>query len=256
VPLAACRSGGLKSSDNDVGDEQARPDERKGGKEIHGEPARVQRYAKSGCDETENASGDRRPYRDRVAASRREPVLKTLPHASIIACAVGALTLEVVSCGSSPNTTATPSSIPTTTVPIVSTTDAISDTPLPPGRGIPAYTPPPPDAEGHPPCGMSAADWTAFTDQGAPHGTLIDIQKYPLVPSEAWTLPDSFTVVIQTTDGKHHTEDAVTRHGKFGPWDSVAEYDFIFRDIDPADVKRVLLTNSKGTCWVQPDSNS
>jgi hypothetical protein len=89
------------------------------------------------------------------------------------------------------------------------------------------------------------------------HTELSSIFKIiPFVPSEAWTLPDSFTVVIQTTDGKHHTEDAVIRHGKFGPWDSVAEYDFIFRDIDSADVKRVLLTNSKGTCWVQPDSNS
>jgi len=48
----------------------------------------------------------------------------------------------------------------------------------------------------------------------------------------------------------NHTEDAVIRPGKFGPWDSLVEYDFIFRDIDPADVKRVLLTNSKGTCWV------
>jgi hypothetical protein len=57
----------------------------------------------------------------------------------VTAAGVAALTLEVASCGSSPSATATPSSHPTTRVQTASTTDPISDTPLPPGRGIPAY---------------------------------------------------------------------------------------------------------------------
>jgi hypothetical protein len=57
----------------------------------------------------------------------------------VTAAGVAALTLEVASCGSSPRTTATQSSDPTTTVQTASTADPLSDTPLPPGRGIPAY---------------------------------------------------------------------------------------------------------------------
>jgi hypothetical protein len=40
---------------------------------------------------------------------------------------------------------------------------------------------------------------------------------------------------------------------RLGPWDSIAEFDFLFRDINPADVKEVLLTNSTGTCWLKGD---
>ena len=48
-----------------------------------------------------------------------------------------------------------------------------------------------------------------------------------------------------------NTENGAIGPGATGPWDSVAEYDFLFRDIDPADVKEVLMTNRKGMCWVQ-----
>ena len=56
---------------------------------------------------------------------------------------------------------------------------------------------------------------------------------------------------VQTTDAKHHTQEAAITADATGLWDSVAEFDFIFRDIDGADVKEVLMTNRKGTCWVQ-----
>jgi hypothetical protein len=68
-------------------------------------------------------------------------------------------------------------------------------------------------------------------------------------------LPDYFKIAVQTKDGRHHTKEAVVALGASGPWDSVAEYDFLFPDIDPADVKEVLLTNRKGTCWLQGPSN-
>jgi hypothetical protein len=35
-----------------------------------------------------------------------------------------------------------------------------------------------------------------------------------------------------------------------GQWDSLSEKDFLFPDIDPADVEHVQMTTSKGTCWV------
>ena len=46
------------------------------------------------------------------------------------------------------------------------------------------------------------------------------------------------------------TQDAYVGNGATDKWDSVAEKDFNFRTVDPADVKEVLLTTTKGTCWV------
>ncbi len=64
-------------------------------------------------------------------------------------------------------------------------------------------------------------------------------------------LPDNFKIVVQTKDGRHHTLEDVIYPGASGPWDSVDAYDFLFPDIDPLDVQEALLTNRKGTCWLQ-----
>lgn len=103
------------------------------------------------------------------------------------------------------------------------------------------YTPPVPDAQGNPPRDgfltddiMAGADWNGYfegTDQ--PQGVRVPIQKRGL------QLPDDFRIVLQTKDGKHHTKEAVVAPGASGPWDGEAEYDFLFPDIDPADVKEV-----------------
>lgn len=176
----------------------------------------------------------------------------------VTAVIVGAFAVEVASCGSSSrNTAANSSQSATTTLPIVATSGTPpANASAPTGGGLPPYTPPPPDAEGNPPCGISAVGWgTFFAETGTPDGTRVVLTKNPMVDSEKWDLPDYFTVVVQTTDGKHHTQDAGISPGQgMGPWDSAAEFDFIFRDIDPADVKKVLLTNKKGTCWVQGNS--
>lgn len=157
--------------------------------------------------------------------------------------------MELVSCGSS-STTATP---PPSTTAKVATPATTSGTATPStGGGLPPYTPPPADAQGNPPCGLNAASWTTFFGQpGTPDGTSIEVFKISPVTSEQWTLPDYFTVIVQTTDLKHHTQEALVRDGGTGPWDMPSEFDFIFREIDPADVKEVLLTSRKGTCWVQ-----
>jgi hypothetical protein len=99
---------------------------------------------------------------------------------------------------------------------------------------------------------LDAVDWTSFYgDSGSPTGARVVIEKTALIPSDQLTLPDHFTVVVQTTDGQHHTEDAVIGTDATGRWDSKAEYDFLFRNVDPSDVKEVLMTDSKGTCSVQ-----
>lgn len=63
------------------------------------------------------------------------------------------------------------------------------------------------------------------------------IEKTTLVPSRYSNLPD------------HVTQDAYVGNGSTDKWDGVAEH-FNFRTVDPADVDKVLMTTSKGTCWV------
>jgi len=103
------------------------------------------------------------------------------------------------------------------------------------------------------PCGQTAVDWTTHYDSGSPSGTRVVIHKTALISSDQLTLPDHFTVAVQTTDGRQTTQDAVIGPGATGRWDSVAEYDFLFRNVDPSNIKEVLMTNSKGTCQVQGD---
>jgi hypothetical protein len=52
--------------------------------------------------------------------------------------------------------------------------------------------------------------------------------------------PGHVTVAVQTTDGRHFTRDAYVGNGATDKWDSVAEKDFNFRTVDPADVKKVF----------------
>ena len=124
-------------------------------------------------------------------------------------------------------------------------------------RASPLYAPPP-DAEGNPPCEFGVS-WETFyppvpVDEPpgeAPHGTLVDVEKRPIVPNRFVDLPDHFAVVVRTKDGRHITEDDYVSRAATGDWDSVVEKSFIFRTVDPLDVKEVLLTSSKATCWVQ-----
>jgi hypothetical protein len=126
------------------------------------------------------------------------------------------------------------------------------------GHRAAPYTPPPPDAEGNPPCEFGVT-WETFCPpvpldeppDEVPHGTLVDVEKRPIVPNRFVDLPDHFAVVVRTKDGRHITEDDYVSRAATGDWDSVVEKSFIFRTVDPLDVKEVLLTSSKGTCWVQ-----
>jgi len=137
----------------------------------------------------------------------------------------------------------------TTTPTTVTSSAAASPAPSTP-VGLPPYTPPPPDAAGNPPCEFGVG-WDTFYDGDTGlHGTRVVIEKTPLEPNQYVNLPDHVTIAIQTTDERHFTQDAYVGHDATDKWDSVAEKDFNFRTVDPADIKEVLMTTSKGTCWV------
>lgn len=174
-----------------------------------------------------------------------------------------ALGVGLTSCGSSSNTTSSPTSsssaAPEMTASVSPSAAAPTTAADTPGAGptglLPAYTPPAPDAERNRPCNAMAVNWTEFeVDAGSPRGVRVVLQKSTAQsPWPEVSLPDNYTAAVQTTDGRHVTQDAYITHDATGPWDSIAEFDFLFRDLNPADVKEVLLTNSKGTCWVKGD---
>jgi hypothetical protein len=141
----------------------------------------------------------------------------------------------------------------------VSTTSSATTTTAPPSSastneatGLPPYTPPPPDGAGNPPCEFGVGWDTFYGEPDAPHGTRVVITKngLPELTSHFIDLPDHYTVSVRTKDGRHVTQDASVGEGGTDKWDTVAEKDFNFLNVDPADVKDVLMTTSKGTCWV------
>jgi hypothetical protein len=50
-------------------------------------------------------------------------------------------------------------------------------------------------------------------DTGGLHGTRVVIEKTSLVPNQYINLPDHVTVAVQTTDGRHFTQDAYVGNG-------------------------------------------
>ena len=114
---------------------------------------------------------------------------------------------------------------------------------LPGASGLPAWTPPPPDADGNPNC-RSGIGWDDYFENGQAVGTRVSLSK------NDFDLPDHFTIVVRRNDGREETQDAGVGRGATGPWDSVAEHDFLFTTLNPFDVKEVLMSNRDGRCWV------
>jgi hypothetical protein len=63
-------------------------------------------------------------------------------------------------------------------------------------------------------------------------------------------VPDAYTVVVETTSGRQFTQEAMVTAGKTAAYDSPVEKDFNFPTVDPSVVQEVLMTTSRGTCWV------
>ena len=141
----------------------------------------------------------------------------------------------------------TPTTTQTTTAVVTSATSSAVAT------GLPAYTTPPPDDQGNPPCEFGVG-WQTFYEGGSGTGTYVSIDKTDgfNINSQYIMFPDHYTVVVQTKDGRKHTLDAFVDKGQGldEKWDTIAEKDFIFAEILPGDVNNVLMTTSKGTCWV------
>jgi hypothetical protein len=116
--------------------------------------------------------------------------------------------------------------------------------------GQPDYFGTAPDANGNPACGL-AVGWDTFYDGDTGlHGTRVVFDKQPMPPNNHIVVPDAYTVVVETAYGRHFTQEAMVTNGKTAPYDSPVEKDFNFPNVDPSDVREVLMTNSKGTCWV------
>lgn len=85
----------------------------------------------------------------------------------------------------------------------------------------------------------------------------VDARPSPLAgwspPNKFIVVPDAYTVVVETTYGRHFTQEAMVIAGKTAAYDSPVEKDFNFPTVDPSDVQEVLMTNSQGTCWVSGD---
>ncbi|AKS35103.1 hypothetical protein [Mycolicibacterium goodii] len=117
----------------------------------------------------------------------------------------------------------------------------------PAGTGLTSIPPQPPDADGNPPCGVGIG-WDLYTGPNGSRGVMVDIQK-TLVINDFVSLPDHFAVDIDTKDGRHYSQDDYVSEAATGNWDSVAEKDFIFEQIDPFDVEHVVVRSGEGTCW-------
>jgi hypothetical protein len=152
---------------------------------------------------------------------------------------------------SSQNTTTVTSSTtsPPTTRPDTSTTPGTS---TPAATGLPAYTTPPLDDQGNEPCQFGIGWDTFYGEPGSTNGTRVTIDKTGGmgVNSVYIVLPDHYTVVVETKEGRHQTQEAAVSAEATSNWDSVSEKDFNFPEIDPAEVAHVVMTTSKGTCWV------
>lgn len=109
------------------------------------------------------------------------------------------------------------------------------------------------DNQGNPKCAVSVFGWSTFYGEpGREDGTRVSIQKVGLdgINPAGIPLPDQYQVTVHTNDGRHHTQTAAVDRTETGPWDGTDEKFFVFREINPADVAHVLISNKRGTCWV------
>jgi hypothetical protein len=116
--------------------------------------------------------------------------------------------------------------------------------------GQPDYFGNKPDARRNPACGLSVG-WDTFYDGDTGlHGTRVVFDKQPTPPNSFIVVPDAYTVVVETKSGRLFTQEAMVTAGKTAAYDSPVEKDFNFPTVDPSVVQEVLMTNSRGTCWV------
>ena len=146
--------------------------------------------------------------------------------------------LGLAACASSqpsaPNASARSSTSPPTTLHTTVAQNTATSTPT--CVGLSTCTPPPPDAEGNPPCYYSDG-WRASIQDGG-----IEVW-YFREPSSNLSKPDQVTAVVRMKDGAAASQiadvDAGAQVHRFG-----------FPGIDQSAVQEVLLTSSGGQCFV------
>jgi len=101
--------------------------------------------------------------------------------------------------------------------------------------GLSICQPPPPDAEGNPPC--------YFSDGWQATGSGTGIEVWYFHEPENLSKPDKITVQVRKKDGTTESQDANIEAGQ-------QTHRFEFPTIDKSVVQEVLLNSSAGRCFV------
>ncbi|MCV6974574.1 hypothetical protein H7J11_08760 [Mycobacterium bourgelatii] len=117
--------------------------------------------------------------------------------------------------------------------PVVSTT-ASPTTSTPACTGLPICEPPPPDAQGNPPCFYSDG-WQAATDGG--------IEVWYFHEPQNLSQAEKVTAVVRKTDGTTQTQEADIAAGQ-------QVHRFEFPAIDKSVVAQVFFDTAAGRCFV------
>jgi hypothetical protein len=127
---------------------------------------------------------------------------------------------------------------PSTTKPPTTTTTTVSPTTptsTPQCIGLSICPPPPPDAEGNPPC-YYADGWQANASGAG-------IEVWYFHEPQNLSKPDKITALVRKKDGTNESQDANIEAGQ-------QVHHFEFPTIDKSAVQEVLLTTSNGRCFV------
>lgn len=101
--------------------------------------------------------------------------------------------------------------------------------------GLSICRPPPPDAEGYPPC--------YYADGWRTDGSGAGIEVWYFHDPQAPAKPDKITAQVRRKDGTNQSQDADIDAGQ-------QVHRFEFPDIEQSSVGEVLLTSSAGRCFV------
>lgn len=151
------------------------------------------------------------------------------------ACTVACASQHPPSPQASPSDSAKPSA--TGTVPAVASTASTTVSPTtttPDCTGLSICAPPPPDAEGNPPCFYSDG-WQAATDGG--------IEVWYFHEPQNMTKAEKVTAVVRKTDGTNETQEAEVAAGQ-------QVHRFEFPTVDKAVVAEVFFDTDGGRCFV------
>ena len=109
----------------------------------------------------------------------------------------------------------------------------------PPGTpdcvGLSVCTPPPPDAEGNPPC--------YYSDGWQPTGSGTGIEVWYFREPQNLSKPETITALVRKKDGSNESQEANIQAGQ-------GTHRFEFPNVDKSAVQEVLLSTGNSRCFV------